>query len=408
MKLIAITCAVFITASVSLADTFIVDSALGAGADFAQIQEALDSPLVEDGVVLQIRPGVYAAISTNKGVTLEGLGSDPADVKVSPVVGFSSFSNCTSSIRLVNLSFGDLYLDECSATIHMIESRAEYLSLTATPDVRLEDHGSLLSPNGVWVNAGAHVELVNSRLMGGENSTGGPTALVVSGGGFARVAYSSLRGGSGSSSPIFGLPAGQGGHALRISGADSEVHFIGGPGSSLTGGNGGIGDDIGLDGPGGHGILASLGAKVRISAYEVAGGFEPFGGPQAAPTVTSSGASIEVAASADAGLRRFGQVVPGQQISLVVRGEPGALAFYFVGLAPQLTMFPGVIGEQATGYDFQLAKRTLNGEGLFELPIPLPANLEIGELVTAQALVFYSSDAAARFTNPVTLLFASE
>jgi len=66
--------------------TWIVDAANGAGANFTDLPAALADPAVQDGDLLLMRPGVYNGTTTSKAVSIVGEPNAYLGYLVAPLV----------------------------------------------------------------------------------------------------------------------------------------------------------------------------------------------------------------------------------------------------------------------------------------------------------------------------------
>ena len=384
------------------ADTFIVDIVGEPGADFENVQQAVDSPLVKNGDRLLVRPGTYPRFTSTKGVAILGLGFAPeAVVFTSASSGggmfwFSFFTDCAAPIRVNNVSFtAPMNVTRCRGPVHLLNVEADVFAFDEVLDVRVENASG---NNPIY----SRVEVTNQTRAEflGCNFTAG---MEIDNQSTVRIANTELRGQKGSDVEwAFECCGGPGGSALRVKGS-SSVELIGAAGDILQGGLGGWGWDVFSDGKGGAGLIVEAGSSARVSNYELIGGFDPEHTFQT-PDYVGSPSDLTTPLLPDPLLTRTGGFLPGQVATFTVQGPPGSLYYLFGGTTSLTATLPGVIGMLSTQLTYPLAYANLDGVGHAAVNLTLPLGLPEGFLATVQSGLFYTADSSVRLTNPATVV----
>lgn len=395
MKSLAAAVTVFALHAPVHAERFVVDQNLGPGTDFVDVVSAVASPLVTDGDILLIRPGKYDEFMTSKSLTYQGLGTAARQVQIRSQSGLTTvIANCSGQVRMDNLAFGDLMLLDCSAPVFLTNLSVTLLDVFGVADLRVERLG-LETPKlrgRVAIRGGTHAELTYCRIGPGSSSTVG---LAIRTGSVARVSLSTIIGGRGF--PSVGVNGGDGGEAVFVD-RTSELQLVGGLGSLLKGGQGGMAPTPAMEGNGGPAIRTETGASIRYSGYELQGGESPSGVP--GPLLDlAPGTVVTVGPYDDPALQRERPFAPGHTTEVNAYGIPGAMAVFLLGTDPVFVSVPGVIGTQLVGNPTTVGMLLLDQNGTASLPFVTPATAIPDVLMILQASVFYPDDGSTRFTN---------
>jgi hypothetical protein len=318
----------------------------GSGAQFTQIQAAIDAASDDD--VILVKPGSYDGIVVDKPLRILGDGTGNVSVSHSSVRDIEAGDEVVlSGLRFGNSPFAaSLLLSDCAGTV-------------LVHDV-LIDH-STASGTGVRVSSCARVVLADSRILRagifGENRNGAVTAssselwiasteingtddccfAVPASHAVAivnctlHVWRSQIRGGDANSKQSSGELADGGTGILAIA---STVNLFGGPTSVITGGQGHDGFLFGPNSPGGPAIDLAQGSSARIQqAIPVSGGLDGFGQVQAPAIVTDGTSTFEHDPKVFPTLvSSVQQVAMGSSLTLTLEGNPGGYQCLFVSL----------------------------------------------------------------------------
>ena len=406
MKYLLALCLLALLPGSSHADTFVVDSQLGAGADFAQVQGALDSPLVNNGDELLVRPGFYAPIMTRKSVTLRGLGAIPGEVFFfsGPEVN-SVFTGCKELLRVSNVKFQGLLLENCSGPVLILDVEMASLILDGVKKARIENKGSMPTNSyGVEVRNESRADFVLCNLRGKTGPVGGTgsNGAWIQERSQVRFADCNIAGGFGGDAAAHPADAGDGGVALLVSGG-STVQLIGRQGNAIRGGHGGWGLFIPNDGMGAAAIEVEAGSKVRVSNYNLFGGQDPEG-LTTAPVYVGAASDLVIPDLHDPLLATSGSFLPGGLSLFSLLGDPNSAVVLFVGTQVKALPLAGVIGSLATDFAVPVGVGNTNGAGEYDSIWIMPHHVPLGTLAYVQAGMAYGSDGSSRLSNPVTLL----
>ncbi|MFT4709767.1 MAG: hypothetical protein ACI9D0_000994 [Bacteroidia bacterium] len=403
MKMLLSSCIALALSATASADTFIVDSIPGPFTDFEHVQEAVDSPLVSSGDVLLVRPGIYPRFSTNKGLTIRGIGPTPDSVRFtldlpdgSPAqLSYVSFDQCIENAVLSNVQFTDwIRVARCQGTVRLLDLEAPEYGIEDCGDVRVENsEGTMPSEAGVWVSNQSIVEFLGCDFG---------RSLRVSSQSRVRVANTQIRGVQGADVQFAFQCCGEDGEpGVKVSGG-SLVHLVGTLGDAIQGGRGGWGYDIPSDGSGGAAIEATPGSRVRSSGYELIGGFDPEH-TQQAPAFQGLASDFTIPAIDDPLLIRTGSFATGQLSTFTVHGPADSFYYLFAGIANVTIPLPNVVGFLKTTPMIPLVIANLDGIGQADYNFVMPAGLPLGFQVTVQSGLVYSADNSTRLTNPATV-----
>lgn len=437
-SLLLSTLAVLATHSQPLvAEVFTVGPA-GSGADFADIQLAIDAAQTGDTVL--VAAGTYAPFTLDKGLRVIGAGSasglaehppstmvkapfvsgvdsiaieirdlpEGADAWICGLEAWGYFDNgdlanktARSAIEISNC-VGRVYVhgvwsrvalpdfaarDDAaigirdSSIIQVSESRFE----GGWPSLRMER-------TEVWINA--------STVLGSGDNTAKPGAGCQLSDSSLFLSRTSMRGGKGDAARSFFGYANPG--APAISASNSLLKLVGGPGAELVGGEGGLAWSIPSTvflAKGGPGLVLSESSVALTAAdMQVAPGWSH--GLQPPPAVVTTGASIVYDVSTTYPTFRWSstKVAPAGTIALDIGGNPASPGLFAIGLLPaQVAGIPGIDGATIlplsaplTVFAYQTgstgaAARTFQVPALTELVglVPFVQGLEIGPVQNA-------------------------
>ena len=406
MKNLLLACLAALLPATAHAGTFVVDAQMGAGADFPDVQVALNSTLVVDGDTLLIRPGSYSRVVTSKSVTMKGLGASPDDVnffKSFVPWEYSEFRDCTGPVRFSNVRFAKIFVYNTTQPVHFVGVRMSHLFVRSAQFVRVENEGlGSLPPFSVDVFEDSNAEFLQCSFLGSyglEGQDGGIAARVRLNS-FARFADCEFEGGPGSNH-FYGSLGGTGGVGLHVE-DNSRVQLVGKSGNLIRGGYGGWGLTVPEDGDGGVGLAVDVSSFVRRSNYDLIGGVNPGSG---LPSAGYEGfaASLTTALVPDPLMTRTGSFAPGATSTFHLLGEPGATAIAFFGLQAKSTPIANIIGDLATNFNGAFLTTQTDATGNFNFDVLMPLDMPIGTLATMQSGMVYLSDGSARLSNPATV-----
>lgn len=385
--------------SIAFAGTFTIDIHLGPGADFQEVTEALSSPLVVDGDTLLIRPGSYKRVISSKSVTMRGLGATAGDVNFKGDNWLNSiFEDCTGPIRFSDLEFRGLYFENCTQPIHLIDIEQSELNLDAVAYVRVENEILNIWNRFDLTVSESNAEFIHCYFWGAPN---GGSAANVRSNSDARFADCHFYGGPGGDSGPWIPYGGDGGPGLVVSDS-SRVQLIGAPGNTIQGGAGGYGASAPEDGAGGPALSVAANCTVRLSNFELTGGWDPEFIVQA-PAYSGPPAALTRAGVPDPLMLRKGSFAPGDMSTFFLFGEPGAPAIAFFGMQTTSTPLPGIIGALATNFAGPFLTGQLNGSGRLSFNVTIPPSVPMGTLATMQSGMIYTLDGSTRLSNPTTI-----
>ncbi|MEM7203117.1 MAG: hypothetical protein AAF628_22845 [Planctomycetota bacterium] len=313
--------------------TWIVDASGRPGAQFAQIQDAIDAASAGDLVI--VRDGFYRSFTLSKGLAIAGdaiAGRTVVDVTPGTVIHDVPTGQ---QVTLHNLFLGNLEVRQCDGVVAgsiinlippstLLGPNDEFaLEVRDARDVRMRQFG--INPGAGSGRGG--VRVANSRFevdgcsidgARGQGTGVGGTGLACDSGSVVVVSFGLVRGGAAPWSGVLAGPAitVAAGAALRVNGT-IEAQVIGGFGGSC-----------GVPAPA---IVLAAGADARISSQVRVTGGSVGCGPNA-PAYGGAG-SPDIATPADPAMYVTGEnpfigAVPG----LEIQGEPGALGALLVGV----------------------------------------------------------------------------
>lgn len=386
-------------ASVS-AQTFTVND--DGPADFAQVSEALASPIVQDGAVLLVSRGHYARFAAHKAVTILGIGDSG---------GIVSFEDGPLSIvhsigagkqfTLANARVGVLSLQDSEGTIVLSHVTAGSLLLTAAKDVRLDR--VRVQPVGIDV-VDSHVLMAKSIVDGSFMNKSDEGLIRVDETSSAHIALCQIIGAQGSDFEL--NPAhhtgfdGEIGISIR-----GNVVLTGNNLSSVEGGDGGNGCCGAPDGNGAPAIRVEAGGILRHSGVRIEGGKGP--SFVSAPDIVALG-SVEESPSPDPTLHLFGFMTAGSSVSPIVTAPDTSFALVFAGLVPVVDVLDGILGELGTQFVTTIGTGVPTPSTRFPTTVPelwldvvVPHDLAPGVTFHVQAIAFYLEPPSIRLSNTV-------
>ena len=384
--------------------SFIVDSNPGPFTDFEHVQEAVDSPLVSNGDVLLVRPGIYPRFSSTKGLTIRGMGATPEEVRFTKdtpdgstfQLSYSSFLQLTENAVLSNVQFTDgVRVSDCNSTVRLLDLESPLYTIDNCHDLRVENSkGTALADASFWLINGSIVEILECEI--------GRT-LYMQDESRARVVQTQIRGANGADVEFAFQCCGEPGDPGIELSDGSRLHLVGTASDTVEGGRGGWGYDVPSDGAGGPAIKADPGCTIRASGYQLIGGFDPEHTKQAA---AFQGLAIDftVPAIDDPMLTRTGSFKAGKRSTFTVQGPAGSFYYLFAGLANVTVPLANVVGVLKTTPTTPLVIANLDGMGQADYQFVMPQGLPLGFQANVQAGLVYSADSSTRLTNPVTFL----
>ena len=387
---------VLLAHSTAHADTFTVDD--DGPADFAQVTDALASPLVEDGDVLLVEPGDYQFKVDGRSITLVGTGASPGEVRFLGGIAFNQFGirNLAADqvVAITNAALLTWPVVKCEGTVVLTEVEG-ILLMDRSLDCRIE--GSDFESVSVTSSRAEFSRCQSQSTLGISNGSSGTGESS-----FVHFAQSVASGSDGANAGIFS-GAQDGSPGVRVRGS---VLVVSGPGSVLRGGDGGFGDTIPFDGDGGAGIqigCASFGATpggtVRYSGVALLPGKTPCTGVLA-PAIESCGTvSVNTPTLPDPSLERASPIVAGQTLELQTHAVDQAFVMTWVGRPHVFEPHFQAVGRQSVAIRAQIGQGYAVGAVLSAF-LDLPASLAPGTVLHFQSLAIYP-DGTARFTNSV-------
>ncbi len=402
--------------------TWIVDAAGGAGANFTDIPSAIAAAAPNDAIV--IRPGSYASFVLDKPLRMRGA----AGVQVQ---GLSRVQNLPANTRcaLTRIEFQRLQIDDCDGgvvleeltTTPIVAGVGAQVAVSDSDDVRVRactfSAGGFADPfvagrNGLSAS-NAVLEVVSSTLRGqhGNDSFSDPDPNSATRGGVGlsatlstiSIAHSDVRGGEGGGT--YSGAGGDGGHASEFSNG-SRVRLAA---STLVGGPGGVGEDCQCggffgDGRNGSAVRATSLSLAVHSGLAATGGYNSATCCSAASTFsTNTGGQILLASPANPTLALH--ALGAGDVTLRLSAPANSVARVWLGrtmIAPTpQTEIVGQLTHRARIRDLGAMPATGQAQAVFTLP----ANVESGDLVIAQAdvlttggVLLYSNSVC--FTRP--------
>ncbi len=396
-----------------LAATWTVDDDVFA--DFPSIDAAIQSPLVVDGDILQVRAGNYGPFLLTKSLTITG----PAGTGTASVGGTSVIS-VPGGGSIANLKLLALRVTNVPARVRVASCE---IGANGTADPALDIEGcaqvvvARTNVSGRWAEADSDLQHAGVRVDA------------------SRVVFldGSIVGGHGAGATCPGCRGGDGGPGL-VATNGSDVVLVGNP--SIRGGAAGYGwcgfgaPTCLLDGSGGNGVEA-VGSTVRMrgTAGDVigTGDYEPpWGGTPGAAvvavnaTLTSSGVTFDGAIvptgsslvtppAVEPFVEWTGKVAPSSTPQLLVQGPAGAPVLLLFSISPWISPLPGLEGPLWIDWTAPLAAVATTCPGTLSVPLPIPFGAEwVGVSATVQTVfptVPGTLDPTSTFVpNPVPLV----
>jgi len=393
----------------ALAGTYIVDAAGGPGSHFLDIQPAVEFAVPGD--VILIRPGTYHPFVVSEGLRIIGQGavvltSGAPGSSVCKALGVPAGPALV--ISGINLSFvSSIEVNGCEASV--IFDRMSYgnqVKIVDSSDVRLHRWNGAA---GDFSALNSRVEIVETAFIGDGGSQGqhgnpwwpggpGSTALLATDSRIHFVLSSATGGGGGG-----GYSGGDGGNGAHLVGG--ELIATGFGLAKIQGGLGGWGDDCGLDGNSGDGLI-SQGAVRRSNVQLLGGGSAGSShcGNVGIGYYQGSGSSDLLVAPDDPVLTVQGVAAPGTGVSVTLRAEPGAIARLNLGATPLVLPAPGVAIEQLATRDRSIFLGLVPASGVITHVVNVPAGYPAGTMLIAQARLVYPVQAEVRRTNSCPLI----
>ncbi len=349
------------------------------GADFAQVVDALSSPLVQDGDVLLVQPGQYLPFQIDgRSIVVVGQGSNPLDVVFSTPPGLNRVDNLGPGqhVALANVSFGTLYASSSHGVI-TLQGVEGSLDLTNVSDCRVE--GSSFRAIFAWgvTLRSSRASLSSCDIAGVD----GIAAVFVDDQSAVTIASSNARGGDGEDASGFFTQGGDGGPGIILHGVATLL----GPSSSIEGGNGGYGADIPEDGLGGPAILLQPGGVVRHSRTDLVPGTTPCTGIPA-DIIEDGGGTVLTPTPPLVATVLSGAPFAGQTLDITAHAWDGAFVAPFAGLAFESVQLAGVTGVLCTNVGVFLGSQVLVGTTSLSLSVPLAPGIPPGTVAFTQSV----------------------
>jgi hypothetical protein len=284
-------------APLAAASTLTVGPA-GSGAQFTQIQAAIDAA-VEDDVIL-VMPGTYQAIVVSKPLRILGDGTGVVRIQAQGSQYGAWIHDIAAGKELVLSgvevagSTDLVLLQNCAGTVVLSDVQVlggNFLgggvSVVSCARAVLLD-SQIAGVGALWASS-SEVWLADATLQGKAGSFSGDGSPGIQLENSTLQAWSSrILGGDA----VFSHPkGGRGGTGLLL--VNSRANLLGGPGSEVRGGRGVFDPVIGSDNPGGIGMVLVQSSRVRIQAsIPVSGGLDSSGLIQAPPTFVDASSSL--------------------------------------------------------------------------------------------------------------------
>ncbi len=379
-------------ASLSAADTLSVGP-VGSGAQFSEIQAAIDAAQADD--VILVQPGTYQRITVAKPLRILGDGTG------SVTITWDEFSVIVRDIgageELVlsgvevtaGLSFSPsslILLQDCPGTVVLQDVFMD--SGFGLPALQVESCArALLLDSRVFGGGAAHLACVfarDSTLWIANAEITNLTFFFESAGPGVHLLNSTLhawratiRGGDlGGAIDFTGEDSLEGGHGILAAG--STVNLFGGPTSSVVGGQGGTSNKFGaVPFPGGAGVRLTGNSHARIQAdIPIQAGLDGLG-HNPAPTVQTDGSSsFTLDAKVFPTLVSSAQQTQlGSTLSLTLAGNPGGYQVLYLSLRSGPTRsYRGADGFSLLDRAnlFHVASEVLPASGAFAIDIRVP------------------------------------
>jgi hypothetical protein len=299
---------------------------------FTSLQAAIDA--APDGGLLLVQAGTYGgAVIDGKSLSIVAVPGTTPQMNSSMVVRNVAAGQ---SVFVAGMSFhgaGFVFVPTSAVAVQISNSAGavRFESCTATGG-RFGNSSSATGGAGFLVQASTQVVLSNCHVLGGDGytdfSVGPPGGPGISSTNSNVVLYDcDVRGGLGA---IYGWPGGNGGNGCEVSGWGLFAS-----GSSITGGTGGFGDDVGCTdgGVGGDGLHVTS-AQVFLLDTSITAGIGGFNGCSPAQTpgvqIVNTGGVVNQLAGTRRKLTAGSLAQPGAPLTITVNGQPGD-RFYLMG-----------------------------------------------------------------------------
>jgi hypothetical protein len=406
---------------------------VGGGAQFSEIQDAIDAAQVGDVIV--VAPGNYGAIAVDKPLRILGDGTGPVLVDGAQPIGAEVSGIAAgqevylSGLRIEGTPsvFADSFavrVASCSGTVVLhdivIEPGVEQVG------VRVENCTRVMMLACRILDAGtpgtSAVRVTDSTLWIADSEVTGRTPQddfhllkagavgVDAGSATLHVWRSSLRGGNGNTvfAEAFGSPAIGG---AGVAASASIVNLYGGPVGEVRGGDGGAGPFFGQCYSGAPGVDLTSGSVARVQAsLSVGGGSDCSGANPEVPIRVDASSSFALDSLVFPTVVSDAQeVAVGGGFNLTLEGNPFGYQVLWVafGTGPDIVL-SGIegIGVVDLGTYFQVASFFLPAGAATVLPLSIPPNpAHLGK-----TLLFQSAEALglqAAISNPALVTVAS-
>jgi len=406
--------AVFAIALPAAADVLTVGPP-GSGAQFAQIQAAIDAAADDD--VILVKPGSYQAIALDKSVRILADGTGTVRVPTVAIANTAAGGETVLSGVTIDVHPA-VRLSDCAGTVVL-----EDIHISGDeegPGVRIQNCQRALllgsriisagrpgpSRTGAVVAQDSELWLANTEILGSGDccfSTSGAHGIELVNS-TLHAWRSRIRGGTGAAKQDGSYA--DGGTAIKAVG--STVNLLGGPTSEVSGGSGYeeflFGDQ---NYPGGPGLDLAQFSQARIQAgLPLRGGFDGRGEVRA-PAIVEDGTSSHtfdpkvfptLVASAQ-------QVQLGSSFTVTAEGNPGGYQVLFLSLRTGPTSTPrGVDGFGLLDRTnlFKVASEVLPGAGTTTVPVNVPSTTALlGATLFFQAAERFPSSSAIGHALPV-------
>lgn len=299
---------------------------------FTTLQAAIDA--APDGGLLLVQAGTYAgAVVDGKSLSIVAQpGTTPQTSSSMVVRNLSSGQTVfVAGIGFHGAGFVFVPADAVAVQLSNNAGAVRFESCTATGG-RFGNSSSATGGAAFLVQASTHVVLSSCHALGGDGftdySVGTPGGAGISSTNSNVVLYDcDVRGGLGA---IYGWPGGNGGNGCEVSGWGMFAS-----GSTITGGTGGFGDDVGCadGGVGGDGLHVTS-AQVFLLDTPINAGLGGFNGCSPAQTpgvaVVNVGGVLNQLAGTRRKLTAAALAQPGTPLTITVNGQAGD-RFYLMG-----------------------------------------------------------------------------
>jgi hypothetical protein len=369
----------------------------GANGAFTSLQAAVDAAV--DGDMVLIETGTYAGGLAIVGKSLVVTADSGAAVSIIPPVAIANVG-AAQSVTL------------CGITIEVnpfTEAQGLAISDCAGPvwiqDCTVPTSGSLFAPKDAVTIANSSAVVVQGASIQGQFAAGGLGRGIFASGSGLHVYASTVQGGPGNTA--FGAPPNDGATAVHVSGGSAWIDA-----SALLGGAGGFPDPFSPCQPAGNGgaalVLDGANPLVTLRASTLSGGPAGDGGgcPDGNPGVPSVVLAGTLATSPGAahGMSVAQPIREGQLVDVVFSGLPGELVFLLFNAYPGPHVFPGIPGAIQPGFPAFLVNLGLtDGAGQKHLTLTLGDIGNGGVPLWEQALFFGLAEGFA-LSNPRAVL----